>query len=98
RHAWRSLKLCFCVAYFTNSRRSSGFIAFFRQYPSAPYVPGLVLHTSALSAGFFFQFLEPLQGADIHPAVLRLPLVEGGFAETMLATQLFQRYACFGFF
>lgn len=49
------------------------------------------------AAVLLFQFLHPFHFTDTHPTILRFPLVKAGFAEPMLAAQIFQRYSGFRF-
>ena len=44
-----------------------------------------------------FQLLHAFYFTDAHPAILRFPLVKRGFAEPMLAAQIFYHYSSFRF-
>src|SRR6185503_13166852 len=49
------------------------------------------------AAVLFFKFLHPLHFTNTHPTIFGFPFVEGGFAEPVLAAQIFHRHSGFGF-
>src|ERR1700682_1953998 len=75
------------------SARRAGVTISFRKGPSMPHCPAWRRPEAVSAACSRLQRLQPPGLRDLHPAELRLPFVDAGVADAMLAAQIGDRNA-----